>query len=98
MRIFPLILRTSNLLNEVQRSKAAAYTATLFRKEFTRSSGSRRFQPPEPTICQGLTVPSNVFDLFAGHEIGRELKAMSKWLDEHSDLLELVAGDLLSLL
>lgn len=43
---------------------------------------------------QERTVQSNIFDLFAGHEIGRELKAMSQWLDEHRDLLELVAGDL----
>jgi IS5 family transposase len=43
---------------------------------------------------QERTVQSSIFDLFAGHEIGRELKAMSQWLDEHRDLLELVAGDL----
>ena len=35
-----------------------------------------------------------IFDLFAGHEIGRELKAMSDWLDEHRAVLCLVAGDL----
>jgi IS5 family transposase len=34
------------------------------------------------------------FDLFATHEIGHELKAMSRWLDEHRDLLGLVARDL----
>jgi IS5 family transposase len=43
---------------------------------------------------QERTVQSSIFDLFAGHEIGRELKAMSRWLDEHRDLLALVAGDL----
>ena len=32
--------------------------------------------------------------MFAGHEIGRELKAMSAWLDEHRELLGLVAADL----
>ncbi|NKL81414.1 ISNCY family transposase [Rhizobium leguminosarum] len=43
---------------------------------------------------QERTVQSNIFDLFAEHEIGRELKAMSQWLDEHRDLLGLVAQDL----
>lgn len=43
---------------------------------------------------QERTVQASIFDLFAEHEIGRELKAMSQWLDEHFDLLELVAGDL----
>src|SRR5580704_16754843 len=36
-------------------------------------------------------IQASIFDVFAGHEIGRELKAMSQWLDEH---LELVAADL----
>ena len=43
---------------------------------------------------QERTVQASIFDLFAGHEIGRELKAMSQWLDEHRDLLGLVARDL----
>jgi IS5 family transposase len=43
---------------------------------------------------QERTVQATIFDLFAEHEIGRELKAMSQWLDEHRDLLGLVAGDL----
>jgi transposase, IS5 family len=43
---------------------------------------------------QERTVQSNIFDLFAGHEIGRELKAMSEWLDAHRDLLSQVAEDL----
>lgn len=37
---------------------------------------------------------ASLFDLFAGHEIGRELKAMSAWLDDHRALLSLVAADL----
>lgn len=37
---------------------------------------------------------ASIFDLFATHEIGHELKAMSQWLDEHGDLLALVARDL----
>jgi len=43
---------------------------------------------------QERTVQANIFDLFAGHEIGHELKAMSQWLDEHRDVLGLVARDL----
>jgi IS5 family transposase len=43
---------------------------------------------------QERTVQASIFDLFAEHEIGRELKAMSQWLDDHRDLLGLVAGDL----
>ena len=43
---------------------------------------------------QERTVQVSLFDLFAGHEIGRELKAMSAWLDGHRELLGLVAGDL----
>ena len=43
---------------------------------------------------QERTVQASLFDRFAGHEIGRELKAMSAWLDDHRDLLGLVAADL----
>ena len=43
---------------------------------------------------QERTVQASIFDLFAGHEIGRELKTMSAWLDEHRELSSLVAGDL----
>ena len=43
---------------------------------------------------QERTVQASIFDLFAEHEIGRELKAMSLWLDEHRDLIGLVAEDL----
>ena len=43
---------------------------------------------------QERTVQASIFDLFATHEIGHELKAMSRWLDEHRDLLGLVARDL----
>ena len=32
---------------------------------------------------QQRTVQASLFDLFAEHEIGRELKAMSQWLEEH---------------
>jgi IS5 family transposase len=43
---------------------------------------------------QERTVQASIFDLFAGHEIGRELKAMSAWLDDHREIAGLVAADL----
>src|SRR5215471_5025159 len=43
---------------------------------------------------QERTVQASIFDVFAAHEIGHELKAMSQWLDEHRDLLGLVTRDL----
>jgi len=43
---------------------------------------------------QERTVQASLFDLFAEHEIGRELKAMSQWLDEHRELIGLVTEDL----
>ncbi|MGH6630384.1 MAG: transposase, partial [Burkholderiales bacterium] len=43
---------------------------------------------------QERTVQASIFDLFAGHEIGRELKAISQWLDQHHALSGLVAEDL----
>jgi transposase, IS5 family len=43
---------------------------------------------------QERTVQASIFDLFAAHEIGHELKAMSQWLDGHRDLIGLVAQDL----
>ena len=43
---------------------------------------------------QERTIQMSIFDLYAGHEIGRELKTMSQWLDEHPALVGLVANDL----
>jgi transposase, IS5 family len=43
---------------------------------------------------QERMVQASIFDRFAGHEIGRELKAMSGWLDDHRELSSLVAEDL----
>ncbi|MGH8614704.1 MAG: ISNCY family transposase [Gammaproteobacteria bacterium] len=43
---------------------------------------------------QERTVQASIFDLFAGHEIGCELKAISQWLDQHHALSGLVAEDL----
>ena len=39
------------------------------------------------------TVQNSIFETYAAHEIGRELKAMSDWLDQHLDLLDWVAAD-----
>jgi transposase, IS5 family len=43
---------------------------------------------------QERTIQASIFDLFAQHEIGRELQAMSQWLDGQRQLLRLVATDL----
>jgi IS5 family transposase len=43
---------------------------------------------------QERIIQTSLFDLYAGHEIGRELKTMSRWLDEHPALVGLVANDL----
>jgi IS5 family transposase len=36
---------------------------------------------------QDRTVQASIFDVFAKHEIGGELKKASTWLDEHPTLL-----------
>lgn len=43
---------------------------------------------------QERTIQATIFDVFAEHEIGRELKAVSQWLDEHHELVRLVSRDL----
>jgi transposase, IS5 family len=43
---------------------------------------------------QERIMQASIFDIFAEHEIGRELKSMSDWLDEQRWLLSLVVGDL----
>ena len=43
---------------------------------------------------QERTVPATIFEVFAGHEIGCELKAISQWLDRQRALVSLVVGDL----
>jgi transposase, IS5 family len=40
------------------------------------------------------TVQATIFEVFAQHDIGCELKAMSRWLDGQRGLIVLVAGDL----
>jgi IS5 family transposase len=39
------------------------------------------------------TIQASIFEHYAEHEIGRELKAMSAWLDQNIDLLDSVAAD-----
>jgi IS5 family transposase len=43
---------------------------------------------------QERTVQATIFEVFAGHQIGCELKAMSRWLDGQRSLLGLVVKDL----
>jgi transposase, IS5 family len=43
---------------------------------------------------QERTVQATIFEVFAQHEIGCELRAMSQWLDSQRGLLSLVTGDL----
>jgi IS5 family transposase len=43
---------------------------------------------------QERTVQATIFEVFAQHDIGCELRAMSQWLDGQRGLLSLVAGDL----
>jgi len=42
------------------------------------------------------TIQSSIFEQYAEHEIGHELKAMSDWLDRHPELLDWVDVDLRS--
>jgi hypothetical protein len=50
--------------------------------------------PPEPTMRQERIIQATIFEVFARHEIGCELKAISQWLDRQRPLVSLVAGDL----
>jgi hypothetical protein len=43
---------------------------------------------------QERTVPATTFEVFARHEIGCEMKAISQWLDGQRALVSLVADDL----
>jgi transposase, IS5 family len=43
---------------------------------------------------QERTVQATIFEVFAQHDIGCELKAMSQWLDGQRELIGLVAADL----
>src|SRR6202050_1483268 len=62
--------------------------------------GSTPLQPnPYPTrrspiMRQERIIQASLFDIFATHEIGRELKQISQWLDQHRPLLRLGSNDL----
>jgi IS5 family transposase len=43
---------------------------------------------------QERTVQATIFEVFAAHQIGCELKAISSWLDAKRALVSVVAGDL----
>ena len=43
---------------------------------------------------QERTVQATIFEVFAQHDIGCELKAMSRWLDGQPGLISQAAGDL----
>jgi IS5 family transposase len=43
---------------------------------------------------QERTIQATIFEVFAGHEIGCELKTISQWLDRQHAVVSLVAGDL----
>ena len=43
---------------------------------------------------QERSVQATIFEVFARHEIGCELKVSSQWLDGQRALVSLVAGDL----
>src|SRR6202795_1166683 len=43
---------------------------------------------------QERTVQATIFEVFAGHQIGCELRAISVWLDGQRALIRVVAGDL----
>jgi len=70
--------------------KAAQSRGLLYQGRILRDM----LQPPELTARREGAIQASIFDLFAGHEIGRELKAMSGWLDQHPALAGLVAKDL----
>ena len=43
---------------------------------------------------QERTIQATIFEVFAGHQIGCELKAISHWLDGQRVLVSLVASGL----
>jgi len=43
---------------------------------------------------ENRTVQASIFDYYAEHDIGQELKAISDWLDTQLDLLDWVAADI----
>jgi IS5 family transposase len=54
----------------------------------------RKQKTPELTMREKHTVQRSIFEQYAEHEIGQELKSMSLWLDQNMDLLDGVAADI----
>src|ERR1700759_3610344 len=64
----------------------------MFRQHTTAADSlPRRWNP---ILRQERIIQASLFDIFATHEIGRELKQISQWLDQHRPLLRLVSSDL----
>src|SRR5205085_594660 len=59
-----------------------------------RNEAKAQPSSPEPTMRQERTVQATIFEVFAGHEIGCELRAISGWLDGQRPLISVVASDL----
>lgn len=49
---------------------------------------------PEVEMRKVRTSQASIFDAFAKHDIGRELEGMSRWLDEHPEVVAWVEADL----
>src|ERR1700744_6245271 len=45
-------------------------------------------------MVQERIIQASLFEIFATHEVGRELKQISQWLDHHRSLLRRVSNDL----
>ena len=43
---------------------------------------------------QKRTAQASIYELFADHDLGRELQGMSEWLDAHPKVLTPVMNDL----
>ncbi len=56
-------------------------------KEKHQNAGAKQCEKNAPSKV-------DIFDQYAKHEIGRELNAMSDWLDENLDLLDWVVADI----
>ena len=54
----------------------------------------QKHKPPEPNMHAKRTSQMSIFDQFAAHESGLELKGMSEQLDAHPEWLDFVANDL----
>ena len=55
-----------------------------------------KHKTPKMTMRKKHTVQYSIFETCPEHETGRELKAISVWLDQHNELLDWVAADVKS--